>query len=83
MIVAQGALNSDSGAALAHVALGIIGSFILVILAFRALAAFADERYGKIVTCFLAAVPVFGFAYLPDQTRSLLSTLWSMFAGGG
>jgi len=82
LVISQGALNPESGSGLAHVALGIIGSFILVILAFRALAAFADERYGKIVTCFLAAVPVFGFAYLPEETRNLLSALWSTFVGG-
>lgn len=82
VVIAQGALNPQSGSGLAHIALGIIGSFILVILSFRALSAYADERFGKIVTSFLAAVPVFGFAYLPEETSNLLSSLWSTFVGG-
>ncbi|WP_436501813.1 hypothetical protein [Actinokineospora sp. HUAS TT18] len=78
---AQGGLTSTSGRALRDIALGLVGTFALVVLGVRALGAFADERYGKIVTSFLAAVPIIGFAYFPDATTALLKTLFTAFIG--
>jgi hypothetical protein len=76
-------LNSTSGIDAANIALGIIGTFAIVVLAARALAAFADERYGKMVTLIIAAIPVIGFAYFPDLTVNILKGLFTAFAGGG
>src|SRR5438046_2523393 len=76
-------LNSTSGSDAANIALGIIGTFVIVVLAARALAAFADERYGKLVTLIVAAIPVVGFAFFPDVTVNILKGLFTAFAGGG
>lgn len=79
---AQGGLTPTSGQGLRDIALGIVGTFALVVLGVRALGAFADEKYGKIVTSFLAAVPIFGFVYFPDSTTALLKSLFTAFVGG-
>ena len=75
-------INATSGTDLANILLGIIGTFIMVVLAARALAAFADERYGKMVTLIAAAIPIIGFAYLPDVTLNVLKALFTTFVGG-
>ena len=76
-------LNSTSGSDAANIALGIIGTFVIVVLAARALAAFADERYGKMVTLIIAAIPVIGFAYFPDITVNILKGLFTAFTSAG
>lgn len=81
VVLAQ--LDSNSGTDARNIALGIIGTFAIVVLAARALAAFADERYGKMVTLIIAAIPVIGFAYFPDVTVEILKGLFTAFAGGG
>lgn len=77
VLVAQ--LDATSGTDVRNIALGIIGTFAIVVLAARALASFADEQYGKMITLLLAAVPVFGFAYFPDVTVNILKGLFSAF----
>lgn len=77
VVVAQ--LNASSGTALRDIALAIIGTFAVVVLAARSLAAFADERYGKLITLVLAAIPVIGFAYFPDVTVNILKGLFASF----
>lgn len=74
-------LNAGSGTNFRNIILGIIGTFAVVVLAARALGAFADERYGKMVTLLAAAVPVFGFCYFPDQAVEILKGLWSSVFG--
>lgn len=74
-------LNANSGTNARNIILGIIGTFTIVVLAARALGAFADERYGKMVTLIIAAVPVIGFAYFPDETVNILKGLFSAFTG--
>jgi hypothetical protein len=77
VVVAQ--LNATSGTGLRDIALAIIGTFAVVVLAARSLAAFADERYGKLITLVLAAIPVIGFAYYPDITVNILKGLFASF----
>ncbi len=74
-------LSTSSGTALRDIALAIIGTFTLVILAGRAAGALADERYGKLLTLVLAAIPVIGFAYFPDLTLSILKGLYTSGVG--
>lgn len=74
-------LTATSGTTIRNTILGIIGTFAIVVLAARSLGAFADERYGKMVTLTIAAVPVMGFCYFPDQTVSILKGLFSAFTG--
>lgn len=77
VVLAQ--LSATSGTALRDVALGIIGTLTLIVMAARALGAYADEHFGKLFTLVLAAVPVFGFSYFPDATAALLAAIWSSF----
>jgi hypothetical protein len=74
-------LTANSGTTVRNTILGIIGTFAIVVLAARSLAAFADERYGKLGSLIAAAVPVTGFCYFPDQTVSILKGLFSAFTG--
>lgn len=75
-------LNANSGVNFRNIVLGIIGTLAVVVLAGRALGAFADERYGKLVTLLAAAIPVIGFCYFPDQTTSILKGLFTSIFGG-
>jgi hypothetical protein len=81
VILAQ--LSADSGVPLRDILLGIIGTALLVLIAVRALAAFVDERYGKIVMMLLAAVPVAGLCYFPDRAMDLLKGLFLSAFGAG
>ena len=74
-------LTANSGTAVRNTILGIIGTFAVVVLAARSLAAFADERYGKLASLIAAAVPVMGFCYFPDATVGILKGLFSAFMG--
>lgn len=74
-------LTATSGTRVRDTILGIIGTFAIVVLAARSLGAFADERYGKLASLIVAAVPVTGFCYFPDQTASILKGLFSAFTG--
>jgi hypothetical protein len=74
-------LTATSATNFRNIILGIIGTLATVVLAARTLGAFADERYGKMVTLIAAAVPVIGFSYFPDQTVSILKGLFSTFTG--
>lgn len=76
-------LTPTSGTELRDVLLAVMGTFLLVVVAARGLAAFAEERYGKIVMLVLAAVPVAGVCYFPAQATELLKGLFTLFFGGG
>jgi hypothetical protein len=79
IVLAQ--LTATSGTALRDIALGIIGTLALIVLAARFLGALADEQYGKMITAFLASVPVFGFSYFPDITVSIIVGVFTAFFG--
>jgi hypothetical protein len=79
MYLAQ--LTPESGSEIQRIALGIIGSLLVVVMAARGISAFADERYGKLFTIIIAAVPVAGFCYFPDETTALLTGLFTTFTG--
>lgn len=78
---AQG-LSANSGIKLRDILLGIAGTVILILVVARGVSAYADERYGKIVTSLIAGVPVVGFCYFPEQGLDLLKGLWTTFFGG-
>ena len=78
-VVAQ--LSTSSGTGLRDIALAIIGTFTIVILAGRAAGALADERYGKLLWLVLGAIPVIGFAYFPDLSVSIIKSLFTAGVG--
>ncbi|TQM01675.1 hypothetical protein [Pseudonocardia kunmingensis] len=75
-------LSPESGVPLQQIALGIIGSLLLVVMAARGVGAYADERYGKLFTIIIAAIPIAGFCYMPAETTELLRGLFATFTGG-
>lgn len=76
-VVQAQVLSPTSGTVARDIALGIIGTIMLVVVGFRALGSLADERYGKLITLILAAIPVVGIAYFPDITISILKGLFA------
>ena len=77
VVLAQ--VSATSGTALRDIALGIIGTLTLIVMAARALGAYADEQFGKLIWLVVGAVPVIGFSYFPDATASLLTGVWTSF----
>jgi hypothetical protein len=80
MYLAQ--LTPESGTEIQAIALGIIGSLLIVVMAARGVSAYADERYGKLFTIVIAAIPIAGFCFLPQETTELLRGLYETFTGG-
>jgi len=76
------ALSATSANGLVNIALGLIGAFLIVILAARGAAAFADERHGKMITLIAAAIPVFFFCYFPSETTDIIKSLGTTLFGG-
>jgi len=74
-------LNARSGIGLRDVVLGILGTLAILVLAGRAIAAFAGENYGKFVSLSGAGIFVFGICYFPDRTVDILKGLFGLFFG--
>jgi len=82
-VVVLADLTSSTGLGLRNALLNILGSFLILIVAFRALSLFADEKYGKMITLMLGAAVVAGLCFYPDQAVALLKGVWTTTFGGG
>lgn len=76
------ALTPTSAFGIQNIALGIIGTFTLILLAARSAAAYADDRHGRMVTLVIGAAVIFFFCYFPDQTITILKSIGQTFFGG-
>lgn len=76
-------LTGTTGLGLRNALLNILGSFLVLLVAFRAVALLADEKYGKMITLMLGGAVVAGFCFFPDQAIALLKALWITTFGGG
>lgn len=76
-------LTADSGLPIRDVILGIVGTFIIVVLAVRGFGYWLDDRYGKMGTLVLAAVPIVLFCYFPDTAMTVLRNVVTGIFGGG
>lgn len=76
-----GGITAQSGEGLKDIVLGIIGSLLLILMAGRMLAAYAEERYGKMVSLVAGGAAVAGVAYFPDTAIAILKGLFSQFTG--
>jgi hypothetical protein len=74
-------LTATTGLTFRNVALSIIGTLALVVLAARSLAAYANESYGKLVTLMGAGALVVGICYFPDQMLGILKGLFTAIFG--
>lgn len=78
MVLAQG-LTPNSGTGLREIILGILGTLLIVVIAFRCFAAFTEERYGKMLGIIAAGIVVAGFVYFPSQAVGIFKGLWGAF----
>lgn len=81
-VLAQG-ITRESGQNIQDLVLPIIGSFLLIIIGGRLVAALMEERYGKMLSLIAGGVVVAGFVFLPDQAVGILKGLWNTFVSGG
>lgn len=81
MVLAQ--LNENSADHLRDIVLGIVGALAVMVLAARALAAMADDRYGKMLGLFAGGALVLGVCVFPEQATSILVGLFTTVFGGG
>lgn len=86
MIVAEvmaqgGGITAQSAEGLKTIALGIIGTLTVILMAGRMLASYAEERYGKMISLVVGGAAVAGVAYFPDTALSILKGLFSTTTG--
>lgn len=74
-------ITDTTGQSLRHALLNILGSFLIVVIAFRAAALFLDDKWGRLVTLLLGGAVVAGFCFFPDQATDLLKSLWTTMFG--
>lgn len=79
MVVAQ--LTTTSGIALRDILLAIVGSLIILVMAWHALGYLVSQEYGKLVSMVFAALIVTAFAYFPDQSMNVLKAIVSAVFG--
>lgn len=70
-----------TGEALKNAILLILGNIFIVLLAVRAVGAWARKEWGELVALVVGAVLVAGFIYFPDQIVTLLKAIWSQLTG--
>lgn len=76
-------IKSLSGESIKNVALALVGTALIIVMAVKGLSAYSQDKYGRLVGLILAAVPVAGFAYFPDQTVQLIKDIYDAIVGGG
>lgn len=75
-------LTAQSGQALQKVILGICGTALIVLVAVKALKAYAEDKYGKLASLVIAGGLVAFFVYFPDDAIALLKSLGSSANSG-
>lgn len=79
--LAQAGLTANSADQFTKIILGIIGSLFLLVLGGRMLAAYGEERWGKMLSLLGGGIVVAGVCYTPDAVVSVLRGLFSTFVG--
>ncbi|MCO1575579.1 TcpD family membrane protein [Crossiella sp. SN42] len=75
-------LKPTSGVELRNILLGVMASLIAILMAYRAMAAYAAGHYGQMVTSVLAGALAAGFVVFPDQAMTVVKGLWTAVFGG-
>jgi len=70
-----------TGQAVKTAILLILGNVFIVLLAVRAVGAWARKEWGELVALVVGAVVVAGFIYFPDQIVNLLKTVYTQLTG--
>jgi hypothetical protein len=75
-------ITTQTGVSLQGVILAICGTVLGALIGIRALAAWAEDKHGKMATLILAAAVVAGFCYFPAESMEMLKSLWSSATSG-
>jgi hypothetical protein len=75
-------LTTQTGVSLQGVILAICGTILGALIAIRALAAWAEDKYGKMATLILAGAVVAGFCYFPAESMAMLKSLYTSATSG-
>jgi len=75
-------ITTQTGVSLQGVILAICGTVLGALIGIRALAAWAEDKHGKMTTLILAAAVVAGFCYFPAESMEMLKSLWSSATSG-
>jgi hypothetical protein len=75
-------LTTQTGVSLQGVILAICGTILGALIGIRALAAWAEDKHGKMATLILAAAVVAGFCYFPAETMEMLKALFTSATSG-
>jgi len=76
-------LTTQTGVSLQGVILAICGTILGALIGIRALAAWAEDKHGKMATLILAGAVVAGFCYFPAESMEMLKALYSSATSGG
>jgi len=76
-------LTTQTGVSLQGVILAICGTILGALIAIRALAAWAEDKYSKMATLILAGAVVAGFCYFPAESMAMLKSLYTSATSGG
>lgn len=72
---------SYSGKGLKDYVLGLLGTFVGVIIAGRGFGHYAKNEKGEMIGAIALGVAIGGFCWFPDETVSFLKFLWHKFMG--
>jgi len=75
-------LTTQTGVSLQGVILAICGTILGALIGIRALAAWAEDKHGKMATLILAGAVVAGFCYFPAESMEMLKSLWTSATSG-
>ena len=75
-------LTTQTGVRLQGVILAICGTILGALIGIRALAAWAEDKHGKMATLILAGAVVAGFCYFPAESMEMLKSLYSSATSG-
>jgi hypothetical protein len=75
-------ITAQSGSSLKTAILGICGTIFVIILAAKTLSAWAEEKYGKMVTLLVAGAVVAFVLFFPDQAVTVLKNIGSSIGSG-
>src|SRR6478672_11094 len=74
-------LTTQTGVSLQGVILAICGTILGALIGIRALAAWAEDKHGKMATLILAGAVVAGFCYFPAESMEMLKSLYTSATG--
>ena len=75
-------ITTQTGVSLQGVILAICGTILGALIGIRALAAWAEDKHGKMATLILAGAVVAGFCYFPAESMEMLKALYTSATSG-